>query len=682
VFVLHSRTPLCDVLTANASSHRIRPVVCCCLGRLRIIARNRPVIHGCYGRLVIIAACFSVYIRVRYVTDVCECDCICALRSVCVAHVWMYFGGHVLMFTPVCCLSRQCSMGSSPNAAVRPLSMLKTSMSAIHARYTMDALPVPRHFVGAMSVVCPHCSARFFPGENLHCCANGAVELPLWRAPPEPLLSLLKEDTFRTKLRGYNCALSLGSSVFDDLTAIGGPATFKMAGRSWHLLPSSSRPTEVGSDKTAQIYALPVDEATDRRVGLSSAAKRPPLRRDWLSSLHAMLLQHNALVRSFTQSCDDGRDWHVDIGALEPHATATNDTMIGLLINGGAQRCSTVVPIIGGPSLIVVQDTDPYYQPLHFVLLFPFGEPQWGLHLNRVRSDGRKRKREFQNISILDYLKFHLQRRCPGSVSIHDFGRLFEEWVVDCFLQSENQTLRFLKFNQGKFRREQFVSLHRQLHAAVPPRQIGSPATHLPSSFVRGARYYRELYADAMTLPAHYGGIDYFLTFTTNPSWPEITDNASIGSGMNSPDLYCRVFYAKMKALLTDILQHGVLGVVVAYAWAVEFQQRGLPHLHACFIMRPEDKPHSIEVQTHTHTNSLTLTLSLSLLAGCRQCRVCSTSGCYSRLTVFFGSYQTHDTWAMRYPQPISLLHEGWNLSFRLPETLAESNDDTSRRLY
>jgi hypothetical protein len=135
--------------------------------------------------------------------------------------------------------------------------------------------------------------------------------------------------------------------------------------------------------------------------------------------------------------------------------------------------------------------------------------------------------------------------------------------------------------------------LHRQLHAAVPPRQIGSPATHLPTSFARGFRHFNELYADAMALPAEFGGIDYFVTFTTNPQWPEIADNASIKDGMNSPDLYCRVFHLKMKALLCDILDNSILGVVVAYAWSVEFQQRGLPHMHAVFIVRPEDKPHS-----------------------------------------------------------------------------------------
>jgi hypothetical protein len=240
-----------------------------------------------------------------------------------------------------------------------------------------------------------------------------------------------------------------------------------------------------------------------------------------------------------------------------------------------------------------VPDLDPFYQPLHFVLLFPYGDPQWGLHLNRTKADNRKRKRVLPPVSIFDYLKFHLQRRDQSVCSIHAYGRLFEEWFVDSFLQSENQKLKFLRFHQGRFRRDRHSALHRQLFCGVPPRQIGTPATHLPSSFVRGYRYYRELYADAMTLPANFGSIDFFLTFTTNPQWPEISDNSSIANGMNAPDLYCRVFYIKMKALLSDVLQQGLLGRVAAYAWSVEFQQRGLPHLHLVLIMQPEDKPHS-----------------------------------------------------------------------------------------
>lgn len=470
-------------------------------------------------------------------------------------------------------------------------------VSGAHVALPDALVTVPRHNAGDMNVCCQHCSALFFEREIHHCCSHGCVELPLWRPPPEPLLSMLHQEQFRLHIRGYNVRMSLASSVFENETSVNGPATFKMAGRSWRLLPSSVHPSETCPKKFAQIYSLPVNEATSVRAGLSTGTvQRSPLRQDWLANLHNMLLEHNALVRSLVQSVYSDRDWNITVGAVEavqPHAVAANETMIGLLINGGAPRHSVVVPRHSAGHLIIVPDLDPFYQPLHFVLLFPFGDPQWGLHLNRTKSDNRKRTRQLPPVTIFDYLRFHLQRRVDLGCSIHDFARLFEEWFVDCFLQSENHKLQYLRNNQSKFRRERYSAIHRQLFNNIPPRQIGSPATHLPSSFVRGYRYYRELYADAMTLPAHFGGIDFFLTFTTNPSWPEIVDNARNSNGMNSPDLYCRVFNIKMKALLHDILSNSVLGVVIAFAWSVEFQQRGLPHLHACFIVRPEDKPHS-----------------------------------------------------------------------------------------
>jgi hypothetical protein len=450
------------------------------------------------------------------------------------------------------------------------------------------------HDAGPMDQVCPHCAARFYRHESQFCCTHGAVVLPLWRAPPEPLLSYLLEDDFRLKIRAYNCALSLGSSVFSDMTAGSGPACFKMSGRSWHLMPCAVQPS--AAPRTAQIYALPVGDAANRRLEILSGSGRVPLRRLYLEALHDMLLATNSLVRSFLRSVADQGDWHVGCGALDPHATAANDSMIGLLINGGGERVSVIIPNHGNGSLTIVPDLDPYYQPIHFVLLFPYGEPQWGLHLDRAKSNARKRGRACAPVTIHDYLRFHAQRRGDAVCSIHSFGRLFEEWFVDCYLQNENQQLRYLQRNQAKFRREQFRRLQSELQAGAPARLIGSPATHLPSSFCRGSRHFRELYADAMTLPAKYGGIDYFVTFTTNPSWPEIAENSNLRNGMDSPDLYCRVFHIKMKALLSDILDNGVLGVCIAYTYSVEFQQRGLPHMHAVFIMRPEDKPHSVAI--------------------------------------------------------------------------------------
>ena len=52
-----------------------------------------------------------------------------------------------------------------------------------------------------------------------------------------------------------------------------------------------------------------------------------------------------------------------------------------------------------------------------------------------------------------------------------------------------------------------------------------------------------------------------------------------------------RVFAVKLKQLLKDLIEDGVLGRVVGYCWTIEFQKRGLPHAHILLIMGKEDKP-------------------------------------------------------------------------------------------
>jgi hypothetical protein len=99
-------------------------------------------------------------------------------------------------------------------------------------------------------------------------------------------------------------------------------------------------------------------------------------------------------------------------------------------------------------------------------------------------------------------------------------------------------------------------------------------------------------YQDAMAIVRQYGKPDYFITFTANPSWPEIKDNLwPADHAVNRPDLVARVFQLKRKALLSELLDKSVLGVVAAYTWTIEFQKRGLPHAHILLVMRSADKP-------------------------------------------------------------------------------------------
>jgi hypothetical protein len=90
-----------------------------------------------------------------------------------------------------------------------------------------------------------------------------------------------------------------------------------------------------------------------------------------------------------------------------------------------------------------------------------------------------------------------------------------------------------------------------------------------------------------MMLPTHCGFPDLFLTMTCNPRWPEIVDNVPPGADASLyVDVVARVFYAKWRALLHDIVISQIFGPVLAFCWRVEWQFRGWPHIHSMWILQ------------------------------------------------------------------------------------------------
>ena len=57
------------------------------------------------------------------------------------------------------------------------------------------------------------------------------------------------------------------------------------------------------------------------------------------------------------------------------------------------------------------------------------------------------------------------------------------------------------------------------------------------------------------------------------------------------PDLIARVFAMKKAALVHKIWKEGILGRAVAYVYTVEFQKRGLPHVHFLVFLRRDQNP-------------------------------------------------------------------------------------------
>jgi len=98
-------------------------------------------------------------------------------------------------------------------------------------------------------------------------------------------------------------------------------------------------------------------------------------------------------------------------------------------------------------------------------------------------------------------------------------------------------------------------------------------------------------FQDGMAICAEYGKPDLFLTFTCNTSWPEIQRELKPGEkAQNQPVLVARVFYLYVKQLMKDILVGQIFGKIDAYLWVIEFQKRGLPHLHLLIILANHDR--------------------------------------------------------------------------------------------
>jgi hypothetical protein len=101
----------------------------------------------------------------------------------------------------------------------------------------------------------------------------------------------------------------------------------------------------------------------------------------------------------------------------------------------------------------------------------------------------------------------------------------------------------------------------------------------LPSSFLGSRAWASEQVADALAICRDFGNPSLFITFTTNPNWPEIKSQLRFGqTASDVPDVACRVFKQKMEQAITWMKKH--FGRMIYLVKVVEFQKHGLLHCH------------------------------------------------------------------------------------------------------
>ncbi|OAD76914.1 hypothetical protein PHYBLDRAFT_18833, partial [Phycomyces blakesleeanus NRRL 1555(-)] len=195
-------------------------------------------------------------------------------------------------------------------------------------------------------------------------------------------------------------------------------------------------------------------------------------------------------------------------------------------------------------------------------------------------------------ISTVNWYANCLMYRSNSMHLLHRFGHLFQQYIVDMYAKIEHSRLGYYVLNQKKMRAELYSGIQDAVYLNDNDMTNLGWQVIIPSSFLGSPRCMRELYQDAMGIVHYFGKPDLFVTFTCNPTWPEITNSLLGGqSASNRPDLCFHVFHMKLEQLMHDLTKKHILAKVVAHVHVIEFQKRGHPHAHILLILAMADKP-------------------------------------------------------------------------------------------
>ncbi|GJY69800.1 helicase [Tanacetum coccineum] len=89
-----------------------------------------------------------------------------------------------------------------------------------------------------------------------------------------------------------------------------------------------------------------------------------------------------------------------------------------------------------------------------------------------------------------------------------------------------------------------------------------------------------------------YGNPDLFITFTSNPKWPEISVMLAHVPGQKThdrPEVGTRVFKLKLMELMDDLLKK-IFSVYRGVVYFIEFQKQGLPHAYILLLLEDNSK--------------------------------------------------------------------------------------------
>jgi PIF1-like helicase/Helitron helicase-like domain at N-terminus len=478
-----------------------------------------------------------------------------------------------------------------------------------------DVENVEEFSLGTLTARCRFCNAIFFEkeqrnraGDHYICCKYGKVALePLRECPPElrRLFTSADRDAyeFRLNIRSANSNFAMASFVSkipEDRNVGQGAVVFTICGQVYHRAESIPPVGDGRLDdppKFNQLYFLDVNDAFERRVSVIGER----IRAETIETLDTMLRRVNPWIRSYVTMGEVIRENSMDVNNicigfkqqiardLRNYALPESRSDVAAIFVGDDPPFDVDLKIYprAFDRLNEIKNLNSLADPMTYPLLFPHGEYGYRTGVRHVGP----RATQNRTVTIRQYYSYRIQIRDGFSI-LHHGNKLFQQYLVDGWVKAEANDMWWIRNNQLKLRYAKSSSIRNRLTRYAEERglRIGKIVC-LPASHLGSPRYLNKQYMEAMAVVARFGKPDLFVTFTANPSWPEIVNNLDhYQKYEHRPDLVARVFKTKFAELLDDFVAKQRFGFVQNYMYVIEFQKRGLPHAHVLFTFREEDR--------------------------------------------------------------------------------------------